>query len=264
MNNQRLLPITSGDNFRELGGYKTTDGRQVKWHKIIRSGSLGNLNEQDQQFLSIYGVDYDIDLRSKEEALNDPDRIPENEITYHLNSLFDEDQTDNSKDSKDLDTIMTTDENYGINHMKQVYRNMITDKGALKAFNYLFSILLENTTENKSVLFHCAAGKDRTGMAAVFILSALGVDLETIRNDYLLTNAVVQHVIDRRIELATSEGANSIMQKNLKVLYSVSEEFLDAALDEISKKYGDINNFLHNGIGLSDDDITELQKNYLI
>lgn len=264
MNNQRLLPITSGDNFRELGGYKTADGQEVKWHKIIRSGSLGSLNEQDQQFLSIYGVDYDVDLRSKEEVSNDPDRIPEDEISYHLNSLFDEDQTDNSKDAKDLDSIMTTDENYGLEHMKQVYRNMINDQSALKAFNQLFQILLENTSENKSVLFHCAAGKDRTGMAAVFILSALGVDLETIRNDYLLTNAVVKNVIEHRLNHAIDEGANQIFQKNLKTLYSVSEAFLDAALDEIAQKYGDIDHFLHEGIKLTDDDLAELKKIYLI
>ncbi len=76
MTGQRLLDIQDGHNFRDLGGYETKDGRHVKWHRLIRSGSLAHLNEHDLSTLAAIPVTIDIDLRAPEEVKQAPDKLP--------------------------------------------------------------------------------------------------------------------------------------------------------------------------------------------
>ena len=73
----KLIGIQNGRNFRELGGYKTVSGQTIKYNKLLRTGNLADLSPFDKQFLTDYGVKYDVDFRSKEEVDNQPDRVPD-------------------------------------------------------------------------------------------------------------------------------------------------------------------------------------------
>ncbi|WP_429971505.1 tyrosine-protein phosphatase [Fructilactobacillus sp. Tb1] len=263
MENKRVIKLDSAENVRELGGYQTMDGHHVKWHKLLRSGSLGFINEKDLKFLENYGVRYDVDLRSGQEVKDIKDLVDGSKLHYIFDPVFNEDRTDNSQDPKEFRKIVEENPKYGLDHMEDVYRQMITQAPCRNAFHELFMILLENKDNDQSVLFHCTAGKDRTGMSAVFILAALGVDMETIRKDYIMTNEVVKDIIEKKVQEVRTAGFSDHAAENLRVLYSVNMKFLDAALEEIDKNYGTMQNFLHDGLDLTEANIDELKQLYL-
>lgn len=207
---QRVLDLQGGINFRELGGYETVDGRHVKWHKLLRSGNMANLTDRDLRFLTDYGLRIDVDLRSPSETEYYADRYPKPAAYVNLpvypfsKSLF---------------------SNLGIvNYMKlkvekqdyanQSYIQMLVDRHARFAYQKMFSLLLANTKENQSLVFHCSAGKDRTGVAAFLILKALQVKPDEILKDYLLTNLVFQGVSSSEINhLVTHDSRNQLADK---------------------------------------------------
>ena len=168
MTNQRLLNMNGGYNFRDLGGYKTTDGKTVKWHRILRTGKLAELDSSDLSQLDAYNVRYDVDFRSKAEIKSEPDRLPTG-ATYTSLPVFAEDMTDSTQSPEERKAMLSGDANTGKNQMLEAYKMMVISNEAQQSYREFFDMLLDNGDENKSLLFHCTAGKDRTGMGAVFL-----------------------------------------------------------------------------------------------
>ncbi|WP_157945031.1 tyrosine-protein phosphatase [Apilactobacillus quenuiae] len=259
MENKRILDIKNGYNFRELGGYPTKDGRKIKWNKLIRSGELSELSHTDQRYLTEYGVKYDVDLRSDLERNNAADKtLPKTH--FISNPVF---NTGHDKTDEQYAKQYSNNSDLGINNMILSYQSMVTEDSAKIAFRRLFNILLKNDEDNSSVLFHCAQGKDRTGLSAAFILFALGVNEKDIKKDYLISKEQMKPYIQLKINEYAKYGMNNILKNNLTNLYSVDEKYFDAAMDKIKKEYGNINNFLHQFIGLSDKEINKLRDIYL-
>ncbi|MFD0898686.1 tyrosine-protein phosphatase [Loigolactobacillus binensis] len=258
----QALPITSGSNFRELGGYQNKAGQHIKYHKVLRSGMLATLNQADLTYLDQYGMRIDVDLRSADEVQKSPDKLPTNTVYKYL-PVFDYDQTQNSETLHQLEAEYQGDPQRGHQRMLKVYHNLIADQHAKQIYHQFFEILLANTNDGEATLFHCAAGKDRTGMAAVFFMTALGIDQQTIKTDYLLTNTIAApHINARLAELkANQASANTIA--NIRSLLSVHAEYLATALQQIKAEAGDLNNYLHEGLKLSDHDLKELRQIYL-
>ncbi|RMC47304.1 tyrosine-protein phosphatase [Lactobacillus sp. ESL0228] len=259
---KHLLPISSGRNFRELGGYTTKDGRTIKMHKLLRTANLATLNEADLKLLQEYGVKYIVDFRSKDEVENEPDRVP-NEATYNFDPVFSEDLTNASKGIDDIISQKNDDHKAGFNHMFLAYDDMIKSEAAQKSYRQFFDILLANTEPGKSVIFHCTAGKDRTGVAAILILTVLGVPLETIKEDYLFTNIATKNFVTEFLQKAKAEGANDVTLSVLHDLQTVCPEYFNYVIETINKNYGSVDNYLHNIMKLTDDEIDQLQRNYL-
>ena len=258
----QLIGVTSGRNFRELGGYETLSGKKIKMHKLLRTGNLADLSPFDKQFLTDYGVKYDVDFRSKEEVDNQPDRVPDG-VEYIYDPVFSEDLTNSSKSITDLDTQAHDDADFGFNHMHYAYEDMIESKPAQKAYRKFFDVLLENTVDGESVIFHCTAGKDRTGFGALLALSALGVPLNTIKKDYLLTNITTKDFVDSMVEHARQNGKNENVLQSIRDIQSVRSEYLDHAVKVLNDEYGGINNYLRDVMKLSSADIMKLRNIYL-
>ncbi|USS88322.1 tyrosine-protein phosphatase [Fructilactobacillus hinvesii] len=263
MKNERIINLNSTENLRELGGYQTTDGRTIKWHKLLRSGSLGMLNATDLAFLKSYGVRYDIDLRSGQERTDVPDALADDHIEYVFNPVFDEDRTDNSQDPEEFRQMLEENPTYGHDHMVAVYKRMVQNDGCHQAYHRFFQTLLNNGQEDGAILFHCTAGKDRTGMAAVFLLYALGVDLDTIKQDYILTNQVVKPLVDQKMDEARNRDFSETAINSLRALYTVNMDFLDAALTTINDQYGNLDHFLTDEIGMDSAKREQLRALYL-
>lgn len=257
MQNNRLLDIKNGYNFRELGGYKTIDGRHVKWNKILRSGELADLSEDDLVFLEKYGIKYDIDLRSDSERNKAADKLPGN-AKLVANPIF---NSGHDKTGADYAEQYKYDANRGKQNMILSYQSMVTSESAKQAFHKLFMTLLNN--DGGAILFHCAQGKDRTGLSAAFLLFALGVDEETIKQDYLLSKDAMKPYIELKIKQFSKYGMNDALKQNLNNLYTVDESYFNAAMDTIKENYSTVDNFLHQFIGLSDNDIDKLKSLYL-
>jgi protein-tyrosine phosphatase len=195
-----LLPIAGAYNVRDIGIYTTTDGKKIKSGKLIRSGDLNLLTERDKEYLfGTVGVKTVVDFRSKQlivddsltvtsEAESAQDRLPE-DVTV----VWEETAINESVIVPDYEAVidMTSyaSPNAVIEAVKTGYKRIVVgipgdNLGDARAqYKQFFKTLLDSNGE--PVLFHCSAGKDRTGVAAALLLSALGVDRETIIKDYL-------------------------------------------------------------------------------
>lgn len=256
----RLLNIQQGSNFRELGGYRTQDGHQIKYHKILRSGNLANLSDADLDYLTNYGVIKSIDFRSPQEVKDAPDRLTTN-MSYHFDPVFRIDETESTRDQDSFYKKLSQTPGIGHRQMLSAYHNLITDTHPQKAYHQFFELLLTNTQDNQAVLFHCTAGKDRTGIGAYLFLRALGVDQQTAEQDYLLTNTVIKDEVAQMIADLPSDNPNLV--DSVFSFQSVKMDYLAQAQSEIRELAGDIDHYLETVLDLSTNDLADLKKIYL-
>lgn len=254
----RILPIPHSINLRELGGYATESGQYIAWRKLLRSGSMGHLHSEGGQMLEDYGVIFDIDLRSDSEVQTRPDRIPRQISYQHLSVYPFVDQQKKGlfkRLGQKLRGSQSVEE-----QMADTYCQMLTDSHANGTYQQLFDILLSNDRPNESVVFHCTAGKDRTGVAAMMIEGALGVPEATIREDYLLTNLVLE-APDQMAHADLRHGANQFV--NQMNAHQAETSNYDAVRDLIANEYGGWANYLTDQLRLSNQDLTDLRTLYL-
>lgn len=259
MAHERIIPLLNTNNFRDLGGYPTVDQQAVKWGRIFRADKLDRLSDDDQHKLVQLGIQVDIDLRSDDEVKTNPDRLP-HQIHYLSDPVFATDITESSKDVRSLDPTLLDQPMAGRQHMQNVYRQMMIREDSLQAFRQVFHELLSH---DHGVLFHCTAGKDRTGMSAYLILRALGVSPELAQKDYLLTNIALKNFVNGQQAVLKSSGHSTTAIDNYVALWSADRSYLNAALTTIQTHYHDVNHFLHTAIQLSEDDIHQLRDTYL-
>lgn len=240
---ERHLPMAGGYNFRDLGGYRTADGRYVKWGKILRSDDLHNLTADDLRYLGSLPLRTVVDFRSAEEIEAAPDKVPAGtaDLAYSVSpgnlagvveELYSEKTTAGS-----VDTLMM--------RMNEI---MVTDSAAIDQYRKFFARLQDES--GAPLMFHCSAGKDRTGMGAMLVLSALGVPEETIMRDYLLSNEYLRE----------KYAAFSAEYPHLGALFGVKREFLQAGIDRIKADHGSVENYLREVL---DVDIEKMREMYL-
>lgn len=254
-----MLELEEGINFRELGGYLTEDGRKIKWHKLLRCGSMAQLTKNDVDYLDQYGVRYIIDLRSPEESNYSPDKYPDKaqyfqDTVYPFSfSLF-----------KNLGIINNM--RLGASNMdfgRQTYLQMLLDPHAQAAYRKMFNVLLENDKEGKSVVFHCTAGKDRTGVAAFLILSALGVSEKQIVEDYLYTNLFFDNYSSETINDALESESQTEIAQRLNSKTAVIAETIKVLPKACRVVSGSVEKFLEEKLGMTKAKIERLQELYL-
>lgn len=220
---------------RDLGGYPTQDGKRVKWGKLLRSGDLNELTVKDLQYLESIPLLTDIDFRSRAERENAPDKHPAGLKAYILLPI----------DAGDLSEVEITDATSVPKLMEEAYRTIIHKyRDEYKTF---FRILAEEG--RAPLLFHCSAGKDRTGIAAALILSALGVERSIILEDYLLSAECIKGKYDALIR----------RQPALAPLATVYPEYLQAAFRTIDEDFGGMEAFLRDSL---EADIPLLKERY--
>ena len=254
-----MLELEEGINFRELGGYLTEDGRKIKWHKLLRCGSMAQLTKNDVDYLDQYGVRYIIDLRSPEESNYSPDKYPDKaqyfqDTVYPFSfSLF-----------KNLGIINNM--RLGASNMdfgRQTYLQMLLDSHAQAAYRKMFNVLLENDKEGESVVFHCTAGKDRTGVAAFLILSALGVSEKQIVEDYLYTNLFFDNYSSETINDALESESQTEIAQRLNSKTAVIAETIEVLPKACQVVSGSVEKFLEEKLGMTKAKIERLQELYL-
>lgn len=256
---ERILSLQGGYNFRELGGYETKNGLKVKNNRLLRASALENLTEEDLIYLHKYGVDTVIDFRTKQEQLMAPDKkIPE--ANYFVLPVFKEDETQNTITPTDLYAKILAGES-GEKKMEAAYADFVLTQQAQKTYQTFFHHLI---TEEKTLIFHCTAGKDRTGFGAYLFLSALGIPEEVIYEDYLLTNPASEEKVDHMLKEARKQNAPEELVKNILDLLLAKKSYLDTAVDAIEKNYGNVEGFLKDGLNLSKGDLKDLKSHYLM
>jgi protein-tyrosine phosphatase len=240
----RVWRLEGVSNFRDLGGYPGQDGRHVHWRKLFRSEHLGGLTTADRERLAALGLTRSFDFRGVRERAAVP---------YELSGLAQHSLSIEPSVAQRMDELaasgqdLTTDDMARL--MKDLYRGLVNDHAG--RFAELFEHLLQ---DDAPAVFHCTAGKDRTGLAAALLLSALGVSPQLIRRDYLLTNDHFRHP-----RLPPSSTPPEV----LAVLWRVQEGFLDAALEVINRDHGGMGRYLTQRIGLTKAALRDLQAKYL-
>lgn len=251
---ERKVNVKGLDNFRDLGGYPTSDGRTVKWGKLFRANELSALTASDKQVVQELGIHTNIDFRSQGEVAQKPDpEIPG--VTYVWDPVM-----------KDLGNSTDIMQLFQMNYasmmamMEDGQRNMVSDP-QVEAYKTLFNLLKDPA--NGAIVYHCTAGKDRTGLGSALILLALGVEEKTIMQDYLLSKdyryASNQMTLNYMAPMMTTEDAKKIANSIL----GVEPEWLQASLDEIKKQYGTYDAFFEQVLGVTAQDRDTLKSMYL-
>lgn len=233
-NHDRFIPIEGTLNFRDFGGYATNDGGSVIRGKLFRCGSLANIPEHAHDDFAALDIGVICDLRRDDEIEHQPTpttgpflvrvHIPiAPGSSPQLMSSF-QDPSQNHLDR--------------ISFMQEITREIARDH--VVSYRKLFHELM--AVEN-GFLLHCSAGKDRTGFGAAMIQLALGVSVEDVFSDYLLTNSaedLFNYMLPRFLERFGSEAD----EKSLRVIAGVREEYLKAALEEVITQYGSYEGYM--------------------
>ena len=250
----RKLPFTGAHNFRDLGGYKTSDGKTVKWGKVYRSDNLHSLTDEDLKYMERLNLKSVVDFRSDEERNEEPDRLTPDMTPILLPIKFEpEGVTEN----------LTRDLTFGNLDSSNLLRdfNIILVKEFTEEYREFFRHIVDNGGE--PLLLHCTAGKDRAGFGSAMILTVLGVPREKIIEDYLLTNTYVSDHVDRKLletELKTFFRADS---DNLRKINLVEERYIQAAFDTIDSHWGGMDQYISEGLNLTEEDINKIKDYYL-
>src|SRR3954462_12664642 len=239
----RHLALQGASNFRDLGGYATTDGRTTRWRHIFRSNHLGQLTAADIEIVRALGVRSAFDFRGVEERAAGVCVV--DEITVH--SLPIEPTVVASLRAELARGTLTT--TVALELMRESYRNYVLHN--TPRFRNLFGHLLE---DRAPLVIHCTAGKDRTGFASALILHALGVSDDVIAEDYLLTNHHYKRDATAAIDLP-EDVRNAIG--------NVEASYLAAAFEAVSSEYGDLETYLRDGLKLGTAEQTALKARYL-
>ena len=240
----RSLNLAGATNFRDLGGYRGQDGQTLRWRRLFRSDHLAELTADDLAVLSRLGVKRAFDFRGLGESAAASYAIPG--LTQHALPI-EPTVVQNLRDLIDAGRQLTAPDAVGL--MQQTYRAFVHDNAA--RFKELFGHLLEDDTP---LVFHCTAGKDRTGFAAALLLLALGVPRPVVMEDYLLTNDLY-----RKPRVPSTDLPLEV----LEVVWRVQEEFLDAALHAVEADYGGVDRYLSQALGLRERERARLAELYL-
>ena len=227
----RSLQLSGATNFRDLGGYAGQGGRTVRWRQLFRSDHLADLTPEDLRTIDRLGVARVFDFRGKTERLAQACVIPD-AVVHSL--AIEPTVVQGLKALIDAGELVTVDNTVGL--MQQTYRDFVLDNSP--RFAQFFGHLL---ADDAPLVFHCTAGKDRTGFAAALLLEALGVPRDIILQDYLLTNDFYQ--------IPTANPAD-LPPEVMNVLWRVQANFLEAAFEVVEADFGSVPRYLKEALGL--------------
>ena len=241
-NPTRLLQGAS--NFRDLGGHTGHGGRRMRRGRVYRSDHLASLTPDDLRILQGLGLTHRIDFRGVGESAALPSHVPglvtlslsiEPTVVQRVQALLNDGHAPTEAETVEL--------------MRQTYRAFA--RHGAPVYARFLRHLLEHATP---LVFHCTAGKDRTGFAAALLLGALGVAREDIVHDYLLTNRL--YVRSPSVE---ARGPAHVRE----VLWGVRAAFLEAAFSTIDDEYGGLANYLAGPLGVGSIELDRLRNSLL-
>jgi protein-tyrosine phosphatase len=257
---ERVITLKGACNFRDIGGYTAGDGRTVQWGKVYRAGVLTYFTPGDQQSLAPLQVRAIVDLRRDDERQREPGRWPDSTP----DALF-------WPDDANMPTVRgyASQRPFNAAGMRDA---MIELYKALPAWMgpRIRGMLEAIANDRVPMIVHCAAGKDRTGVAIAVLMKVLGVDDVTVMQDYLLTNDAgnfeefVRSHRESHLGLADAHRPLLSMQPDIRqVLYAADADYLNAALEVIETQHGGTDGYLANIVGVSEQTLDRVRLQLL-
>lgn len=270
---ERNLHVSGMNNFRDLGGYDTLDGRRIKWGFLYRSDHLNHADVAGQDYLKGLGIHTIVDYRSYAETIRYPNcTLGPNVRTYQLDpaaqtaelsAQFSASKED--EDQKLIDKICEQRTKTGkltpYASILTQYRNFVYKDASKKAFAAMLKVAADPSAP--ALLQHCRGGKDRTGFGAMLLLGVLGVPKDTLVKDYLLTQT--NRISRNNYKMAQYRKLTSDEQvlQSLSALIETKEEFILTSINEIEMHYGSIRAYAMQELGLTEKMLANLCALYL-
>ncbi|WP_036929991.1 tyrosine-protein phosphatase [Prevotella sp. 10(H)] len=248
---EKLLPIKGAYNFRDMGGIKNKENRFVRWGKLFRTDEMNKLTDEDLKYITSTGLKTVVDFRTKGEkegAMGGlippaPDKLPSSVKNTHdfeiaAGNIFSDEMLNKIRNGASKEELVEV--------MKDTYSQLVSNSDYVKAYKDFFAQIQNEA--NLPVSYHCSAGKDRTGVAAMLIYSALDVDKEVIMEDYLLSKQYIAGKYDSYLKIYPA----------IAPLVTVDRVYLEAVYKTIEEKYGSMNTFLTKELAIDIDKMKEL------
>lgn len=248
------LPFDKVSNFRDLGGIKTDSGLFVRWGMLYRSAHLYETTKEDRKYMERLSIRRVTDFRGHSETKKRPDQIPETAEKNHL--PIDSDSTGIQQKMHDvlqgrlhldMGALMVEVNHDLVTTFTSTYRHWIKD-----------SLLNENSYPQ---LFHCTAGKDRTGFGAAIVLKILGVSDEDIFQDYMESNKHLHSLMNKMIFMVRMSTFFKAKKKEIMPLFQVHESYLQGAMEAVVGQWGNFNNYIYaeDGLDLNEEQVDKLK-----
>lgn len=249
---ERVLGFTSIGNLRDIGGYRTQDGKLVRRNRLYRSAALAYISDKEAEKFEKLGIKLVCDLRSPEEISVAPDKVPHGADYWQISML----QLNNpwSEVSK-----MLFVPHYMTMLTAQIYKQLLTQQ--TQNFADIFRRLADGNS--LPTLVHCTAGKDRTGVTVALLLLFLGVSEKDVLADYSQTNHFYDYIHSVSADLIKRLGRIGLRQEDVIPLLLADPQNLKTALDDLMNTYGSIENYFLRGLKLEPDVLERLREAFL-
>lgn len=259
----RVLPLEGGRNFRDLGGYQTVDGRSVKWGLAYRSGVMDGLTDSDYDYLSGLGISVVCDFRASDERASEPTDWRGGNIEY---ITFDDPSADEDMSKAFASVLMDPDAT--ADKVRDMFINSY--RSMHQTYAPAYAEMFDNLANgNLPLAFNCSAGKDRTGVAAALLLSALGVPRETVVEDYALSEKVVDFMAEFEVGLSNADPdspyafLSQLPPDVIRPLMRTEPAYIEATLDAIESEHGSVIAFIQDELGVDEDELNRIQERLL-
>ena len=245
-----IIQLKNTYNTRTIGGFVNKNNLKVKKGILFRSDNLARLDDYDLNVLNLVGIKRIVDFRSIREKTKEPNILPPN-VTY-IESPIEADKSINEEIYKILDGTLEKNMNQFL---------IDANKDFVLEYTSVFSKFIKEFIQSgETTLFHCTAGKDRTGFACALILSILDVPKETIMGEYMFSNHCINRTIDRQLyKVCGIMNINMCDSNKILPLLTVQSEYIENAFKTIEEEYGNINNYIKKGLKLSEKEILTLK-----
>jgi protein-tyrosine phosphatase len=237
--------LADAPNFRDFGGYGTSDGRRVRTGVLYRSDQLHRLAGRDLQSIGELGISLVIDLRQAPERRRAP-----NPPIGGARELVADVLAGAGRDAEGItaDGWARIAAGLGTEFMRELYRDLVASAGARRAYAAMMRGIIE---AEGAVVIHCAAGQDRTGWAVATLLTALGVHRDVVIEDYLLSAARLDEKHQRVAKSYARRYAHlGIGESELQPLLWIRREYIEEAFAEMERLYGSFEDYLQQALGV--------------
>lgn len=248
---ERHVPLEGAYNFRDLGGYRTQEGQYICWGKLFRADELSELTDADLDYLRAMDISTIIDLRSPIEMRGKENRLPPGVVYRHMRIY--------KKEPIRRYLLDILFRRHKLSQAMGASYPMMAEENA-EAFGAVLRRFAD--PKNLPAIFHCSAGKDRTGIITAYLYAFLGVPDETIIADYSLSNLGFDHYFTEFI--ASGRIARSgIPPDEFRALFMVDPAWMENLLTYIGTNYGSMQNYLIQKAGLDQTTLNRIRENML-
>lgn len=246
------IGITTAPNLRDVGGWPTRGGGHVRTGLVYRSAGLGGLHGADLVAFAELDIRTVYDLRTADEIAAHPDTLPPDIGAVALDVLADSTQEAPAELYRLLEEPALAESVLGNGKAEGMfataYRDIVGLPSALAAYRQLFDGLADPA--RRPALYHCTTGKDRTGWATAALLLLLGVPEDVVREEYLLTNTALLPTLKPILDRFEQRGGDPQL---LMPVLGVRPGYLEVAMDEMHTRFGSIEGYFTDGLGVSGD-----------